>query len=653
MSVTKNKTDARYTENLFRPIFEIQTASVWAAGAVATPFVGLYNFQPGWATTFTISGTMACASVYFFSSAIPMLKQQMKLKMNKKEFMDVTKLRDINLVQKRATKTNWSDPSRTFLGYGFEWGAEHANRAYQVLNMDSMLSDINIPFPFNFVTRNSQKDTEELGGKPFIHALGNEERKTAVEDTFFGHTLIAGSIGTGKTTLLKLLSLNALHMGIGGKPKVLIIIDPKNDVSWKESIQQEMEYLGMGDRFYSVHPAKQSNSARIPLLKNYVRVTEIADRIAPLMGTSGGSKTFEDFAYEQLAFIAQGMEYTGEPIRLTTIRKALNTGKIQFCENVFRVFFERTLGRDYEAKIDLAGATAKGNIEPAAYLSHYYKTKLRADHENQAIEGIVQFLEHPPEHFIKMITSLRPVLTALTTKPMDDLFSPIHDPESTDKRSIVDLDGLMERGGCLYISLDSMTDNQTAGFLARLLTAEVAAVSGRRYNNEDTNAPRVAMFMDEAHAALENNDSLLNLLAVGRASQIELYLATQTISDIEAKTDEATAKRVLGLCNNFISFRTTDPATQEYVTAQFSKTSVTQIQVQSQSGASSKESLFSFTSSHGERAQKTFEDSFPPQLMGDLPKLQYIARMADGRKLKMRLPIIINKNPKGKASWVS
>lgn len=652
MSAIKNKTDVRYTENLFRPIFELQTATVWAAGAVATPFIGLSNFQPGWSTTLTIAGVMACTSVYYYTTSMPMLKRQSKLKMNKKIFMDVTVLRQINNIRSRATRTSWKDPSRALIGYGFEWGSEHANRAYQVLNMDSTLSDVKVPFPFNLFNKQAKEQTEELGGKPFIHALGDETKITAVEDTFYGHTLIAGNIGTGKTTLLRLLSLNTLHMGIGEKNRVLVVIDPKNDHDWKESIRQEMEHLGLGDKFYSLHPAKQTQSARIPLLKNYVRVTEIADRIAPLMGTSGGSKTFEDFAYEQLAFVAQGMEYLGIPIRLTTIRKALNTGKIEFCEKVLREFFYRTLGDDYEHQLNLKEVVKKQDVEPAAYLAHYYKAKIRGEKENQAIEGIIQFLEHPPEHFIKMITSLRPVLTALTTKPMDDLFSAVEDPASEDKRPIVDLDGIMETGGCLYISLDSMTDNKTAGFLARLLMAEIAAVSGRRYNNEDKEAPRVAVFIDESHAALENNDSLLNLLAVGRASSIELYLATQTISDIEAKTDEATAKRVLGLCNNFISFRTTDPATQEYVAAQFSKTSVTQIQVQSQSGASSSDSLFSFTSTHGERAQKTFEDSFPQQLMGDLPKLQYIARLADGRKLKMRLPIIINKTPEKKAEWL-
>jgi len=648
-----HKTSHRYTEYLFRPIYEIQTATWWGIGAFSTLLTGGAATQSSWTVTLTVAGILVAGSCFYTVKSLPLLKRQKNLIYNKKLFMDAQELRRINQVRERATKTNFKDPRRNLLGYGFEWGAEHANRAYQVVNLETDLSGIRMPFPFNLFNKHLEEETEELGGRPFIHGMGDEEMITAVEDTFFGHTLIAGAIGTGKTTLLKLLSLNALHMSVGAQNKVCIIIDPKNDSEWRRSVKQEMDHLGMGEHFYFLHPAKQSESCRIPLLKNYVRITEIADRIAPLMGTSGGSKTFEDFAFEQITFVAQGLEYMGRPIRLTTVRDAMNVGKIQFCEDVLRTFFLRTLGPDWEVLIKLKDATSKGDIEPVAYLAHYYKTHMREKHKLQAMEGIIQFLEHPAEHFIKMITSLRPVLTALTTKPMDDLFSVVDDVMSDDPRPIVDLENLMETGGCVYISLDSMTDSKTAGFIARLLMSEIAAVSGRRYNNEDTQAPRASIFVDEAHAALENNEAVLNLLSMGRSSSLELYLATQTVSDIEAKTDEATAKRILGLCNNFISMRTTDTVTQEYVAAQFSKTAVTQVQVQSMSGASTNESLFTFQSTSGERAQKTMEDSFPPTLMGDLPKLQYIARLADGRKLKMRLPIIINKDNGARASWLS
>ncbi len=121
-----------------------------------------------------------------------------------------------------------------------------------------------------------------------------------------------------------------------------------------------------------------------------------------------------------------------------------------------------------------------------------------------------------------------------------------------------------------------------------------------------------------------------------------MILATQTVSDLEAKTDAATAKRFLGLCNNFITMRTTDPATQEYAAEQFSKVSVSENQVRTGTFTDTATSLMSFSSGFQETLSKSREYAFPPNLFGDLPILQFVARLADGKRLKMRLPIIVN-----------
>lgn len=651
--MSSNKTSFAYTEYLFRPVYEVKTAMAWGAAALVSPLTGFAGLQSSWSITMGVTTVCGTGALHYTMKSIPMIKKQMGLMKNTKTFMPVSKLRRINSLRQRATQRNFKDPKLNLIGYGFEWGAEHAQRAYQVMNLDSNLSGVAPPWPFNRITKKQKEETAELGGKSFLHAMGEEKLITAAEDAFYGHTLIAGNIGTGKTTLLKMLSLNALHMSVGRHKKILVVLDPKNDAAWRQAIQDEMTFLGMGEQFYFLHPAKQSESCRIPLLKNYVRVTEIADRIAPLMGASGDSKSFEDFAYEQITLVAMGMEYIGMPIRLTSLRDNIGSRKFTLCEDVLKHYMKVQMGNGWESTCGLTKFLDKNPGATAAeYLSNYYKSVMKDKAPEQAIEGIIQLLEHPHEHYMKMITSLKPVLTALTSKPMDDLFSPLYNIEDEDPRDIVDLEKLMETGGCLYVSLDSLTDSKTASYISRLLSAEIAAVAGRRYNNEDTDAPRVSFFQDEAHAALQSNEALLSLAAQGRAAQIELYLATQTVSDLEAKTDPATAKRILGLMNNFISTRTTDPTTQEYVAEQFSKTSITQVQVQRQSGVSTGESLFNFSSTEGARAQQTSEYSFPPQLLGDLPKLQYIARMADGRKLKMRLPIITNDTEGETASWL-
>ncbi|MBT41093.1 MAG: hypothetical protein CMF12_01080 [Idiomarina sp.] len=647
-----NKQNPSHVEHVFRPIHELSSAYLWIFGAVAMPIVSHYRTMSfGSTTTLSIAGAMFLVGLYFLWKSIPLMKRQIKLSVNRKEFIDTNWLRKKNDLFKRMGKKEWKkDPRELYLGNGFEWGSEHAQRAYQVLDFDSEMSDVQLPFALRPVVKAMSKETRELGGKPWIHGLGNEKQLTTKENTLFGHTIITGNVGTGKTTLLRLLSINALHLG-----NVLVVIDPKNDSDWKDTIKKEMDYLGIGDQFYFIHPAKQSESARIPLLKNYMRLTEIPSRLAPLMGAQGTGVTFETFAYSAIQNIVEGMRYLGEPIRLTTIQKAISLQRIKLATKVFYRYMEKTFGEEWEEsqrkKLNQYGDDLFTSI------ANYYKAELVDKHPCRAVEGMIEFAMHDQAHYEKMIASFRPVMTALTATPMDDLFSVIDDPandEKADKRPIVDIESIMERGGCIYLSLDSLTDPKTAGYIARLILAELAAVAGHRYNADDlSDTRRVTIAVDEVHAAIENNDALLNLLAQGRAAQLQMILSTQTIADLESKTDEFVAKRFLGLCNNYITLRTSDPATQEYAASQFSKSSISTMQKQYQSGVESGQSVFSMSSNSGERMQKEREDAFPPTLLKDLPNLQYIARLADGRTVKVRLPILINKDKQGEtAPWV-
>jgi conjugal transfer pilus assembly protein TraD len=105
-------------------------------------------------------------------------------------------------------------------------------------------------------------------------------------------------------------------------------------------------------------------------------------------------------------------------------------------------------------------------------------------------------------------------------------------------------------------------------------------------------------------------------------------------------TDQATAERYLGLCNNFFSMKVTDVQTQEYVAKQFSQTNISDVGVQYSIQSGTGQALSEFSGGYKENITKTREDMFPTSLIGDLPKLQYVARLSNGQKLKCKLPII-------------
>lgn len=642
--------DPRFTEHLFRPVYEVNTAMTWAAGGVLTPVAAAIGTSiSGLGLPLALGASMIGVSLYHANKAVPLLKRQLSLTVNKKTFISSGELRKKNLVIKRFSNTLKKDPREVYMGTGFIWGSEHAQRAYQVMDMDSTLSDVQLPYFLKPLVAAKQKETRELGGAPWIHGMGDEKPVSIVENTLYGHTFIAGNVGTGKTTLLKLMTINALHLG-----NVLIVLDPKNDAAWKEAIKSEMDYMGIGDQFYHIHPSSPSTSARIPLLSKYTRITEIADRVAPLMGSSGSGKSFQDFAFEIITQTAGALKYLNEPIRLTSIQRVIASDRKGLAMRVFSKYYDETLGAGWEGR--LQSVFDKMGNDRLEAMANYYKHTLSKEKGKQSnvVEDMIVFALHDEAHYSKMVVSLRPVLTALTAEPLDDLLSAVDTDDLDDPRPIVDLTTLMDKGGCIYISLDSLTDAQSAGYISRLILAEIAAVAGDRYNRNEQNPRRVTVANDEVHASLENNQSLIGILAQGRAAAMQMILATQTVSDLEAKTDAATAKRFLGLCNNFISMRTTDPVTQEYVAAQFSTTSISQSQSQVASGTGTDTSILTFQATHGERLMKTREDAFPPVLLSQLPILQYVARLADGRKLKMKLDILVNNDKPGeRAPWVS
>tara|TARA_B100000446_G_C10440423_1_gene301546 strand:- start:45 stop:833 length:789 start_codon:yes stop_codon:yes gene_type:complete len=204
----------------------------------------------------------------------------------------------------------------------------------------------------------------------------------------------------------------------------------------------------------------------------------------------------------------------------------------------------------------------------------------------------------------------------------------------------VDTSDIVENGGLLYMALDSLSDTKTAGYLSKLVLADIAAVAGSRYNFSEGRGRRVAVFVDEVHAAIAGNDALLNLLAQGRAAFMQMFIATQTKADIEAKTDPATANRVLGLCNNFFSMRANDTSTQEYASSQFGEVPITSQQITLGQSSGNTNDMTDFGSSYAERLTQQNDKAFNESLLGSLPILQYVARLADGRTIKAKVPVI-------------
>lgn len=627
---TLRRSNPLFREIIYREAFEWNAARGWAIcdffmiGMLSSSWAGLSN--SGRMLYGGLIGYVALMVLKNLIAAYPVLKAQARMFCTGMLFMQAAEVRLHNGVgnKKGADLIVTDDGYETLLAEGFEWGTEHTNQAYKIINMDSKKSQIVMPLPVRWYVQSKLEETRQMGGQPWIYNLGVPSLQKIRADNWFGHTLVTGNVGTGKTTLLRLLSCSAIHMG-----HVVLALDPKNDEDWRDAMKAECEALGLP--FYSFHPSQASRSVAIDPLCNYVRETDIASRISGIVSDASKADSFRDFGWYAIYRATLGCIYISEKPTLLRLYRYISSDKDIFCKKVLERYFDVNLEAGWREKLknQIKGEWLEGLVS-------IYETKYKENKPAEAVNQIVALYRHPHEHYQKMIISTLPLFANLTAAPLDELLSP--EDSADEPRTIINLKSLFDTGGVLHIGLDSLSDPQTAQRLVQLLVADAAAIAGSRYNTGLEGARRVSLYFDEAHAAL--CEQLLSLLAQGRASKMGMTVVTQTIPDLIAKSSQAVADRVIGLCNNWITTRISDPTTQDKMARNFADVSVEDREVSVSQRFSTNESMHDFGGGFSEKMSKKDKQGFPPALLGDLPKLQAIARLADGRKMILKIPVI-------------
>ncbi|MCE2597299.1 conjugative transfer system coupling protein TraD [Motilimonas cestriensis] len=625
MANAAEKLHPGYVENLYRPIYELDAGHISLIAAGVMIAVGGMELS---VSTGLAAGAGANA-IRRYAQAMPMLRKQLRLFKNKMNLVSPVQLRKMNRAVATQNGKIEMGKGQIYLGEGFEWDTVCAQRAYQILDLSSDQQEIRLPWmlrPFQYYWR---KEARKLGGRTWIQGMSEEKRIMANEDCWYGHTLITGNVGTGKTTLQKLLSLGAIHMG-----HIVIILDPKSDKSWRKSIKDEMAALGRENQFFEFDVSQPETSVYINPVENYQRITEVPDRIKNIFASTEYEDAFSNFGWQAVYQVCLALTYTNETLSLVKIYDGLTNGKFKLCERALERFFIEHIGPDW--RVTRNGQLSKFKGNELERLMAYYESLVNAGEieRHETVTGIVQQVVHDQAHYSKMMAGLLPTFSNLCAEPLKTLLS----STDSDHKAQVNFGSLLESGGVLYVSSDAVSDMTTAGNISKLLLGSIVSEAARRYNYEQDDPRNVSLFIDEAHSSI--NDPLINLLATARGANFLLYIATQTVADLIAKSSPATAERILGLCNNFISMRVNDVTTKEAVSSNFGETNIKSTTISSQSQSSSATGLTEYSSGYGERVEKNREATFPQELLGDLPKLQFIARLSDGRKIKGRLGVI-------------
>jgi len=559
-------------------------------------------------TRFGVLTSLLCTGFAAFRSIQAWRRSQDKtrIRLTEKQFIEVPELLKI------ARRASLQDA--VWLGSGFHWTDIEAGRMHALIGRG--------------VAAQMGKEILHKDGAYWLHGLAKEEDAYADLSNLVGHTLIVGTTRVGKTRLFDLLIAQAICRG-----EPVIIIDPKGDHGLAHNARKVCEALGQSDRFIYFHPAHPEKSACIDPLRNWNRKTELASRIAALIPSETGADPFTAFGWKVLNDIVNGLIATGVRPNMVQLRRYIEGGPEDLLLKALRLHFKHKV-QDWESRVSSFVKQYKGN-QLLAYIT-FYKEIVIHDAQNVDLDGLISTYEHNRDHFQKMVASLIPILSMLTSDPLTDLLSP--DFGAGHERVVTDMARAIRADKVLYVGLDSLADATVGSAIGSVLLADLAAVAGDRYNYGIDTIKPVNLFIDEAAEVI--NQPTIQLMNKGGGALFRVTIATQTFADFASRLgDENKARQVLANTNNKIALRILDAETQQYIADGIPKIKARTMMIRYGHNVDSN-IHDAYSASYQEQAAEEEADLIPPAILSELPPLHFFARLSGGKTIKGRLPIL-------------
>jgi conjugal transfer pilus assembly protein TraD len=638
------------SEQILRPLFEVRAVAVWAFAmlwclgwAIALDF-GRYAI-------FLLIVMCLTMAVWRGNAAYSLALKKLSLIGKPVDFLTTTKL----LEALPALGNN------LWLGWGYRWEPRHTRRAYEIMRRD--LAEI---YPPLWMLRllGEKRDAANERGMQWIHGLESEERDIlAPFDALKGHCAVIATTGAIKTRLVSLILPQLVARG-----DTVICIDPKGDPELREICRASAACSGEPGRFLMMHPAFASQSTRMDLLKNWDRVSQVASRVSLVLASQEDS-TFKDFCWNAVHRITNGMKYVGRRVSIYTLKVSMESrvSVERLAEEVLTKFFTDVaphLGDRVREELGFGGKSAgkgkptliveTGSTELTGMIQVFNKDL--AEDETEArktgniakpdeIKGLIAILEANKEWFGKMVVSITPMLTKLSTDDLKGLLSPDYE-DLNDQRPIMDMLKVVQGRHVLYIGTDTLADPSVGQALAAMSLADLSAVAAELYNHgiegdDGKEKRRIHVFIDEWGDAM--CEPLIQQANKGRGAGIFIWALGQTLSDLTDALggNKSKALRFMGNMNNLIVGATQDSETMKMVTEKFGLTTI-ETKSRSQSiGSKTEDTGLEFSANRGETIKDMPTELFPPSLLPQMPDLQYIAMLNRSEFIKGRIPVLL------------
>jgi len=384
-------------------------------------------------------------------------------------------------------------PQMQYVGHGFPWTPECANRLLAADRSGELAAQ-------------RQRGPGDPGGVAALHAVGRKQQQPVFLpfSDLEGHMLVSGATRTGKTYYLQLDIVQAIERG----NEAVIFIDPKGDLTVLHRAYDAAVRCGRKDDFQFFSLAFPHISCTYNPLHNFVLGMEIPDRLAGLMPGGGQSEPFKAFAWEVINVIAQAMLLAGErPLLSRIARYAKVTSTLE-------------------------------ELLP------------RVPEQTPEFEFLRALIKHPPDHYDKMVSSLKPLLSKLDTPDFRALMS-VRTPQ-------LDWDRAIHNKRIVYMFMGSMIVKETAYAIGMLALQDLLNFIGRAYAYRQTKTP-VRLIVDEVGRLVF--PGFVDLLSQAGGQGLMAVLAFQSVADLVSVLGMPGAQQILDNTNTKLWFRATDYAT--------------------------------------------------------------------------------------------
>jgi len=331
-----------------------------------------------------------------------------------------------------------------------------------------------------------------------------------------GHIFTMGATRSGKTRLAEAMIEHDIREG-----RNILWIDPKGDNAIFSKIVAVAGETGREDDLMFFSPVFPGHSVKIDPLSHYFMPEEVVNHV--VSGVRVREEFYFNIAYEVTLVVVQSLilisRSTGERPVFTFRRIKENVG-----------YKELEGLRDQVAEIE--GPEAR-----------------------ETLMNLDQILSSPHDYFSKVSSSLRTVITSLSSGSVGEIMG-----KDSTNRFIERLEA--GKGVILVVQTGSLLTRKTAHIMARVLLSMVQSFVGRTLGSHKKIDPPLAVYADEASNVLYFGiDDLFN--KAGGAG-VWLCMLTQSMQDLVAELGSAHAAKILDNTNTKIVFRVNDPNTASY-----------------------------------------------------------------------------------------